>query len=207
MSDFSTGSRVARPELTAKATTRADGATVLASPAVGLWRGAPEVGSVVVPGQRLGEVETLGVITLLRAPVSAMGRVITAHGADGGLARRVVQYGDALLVLDPSSAASAITATQKTSAGARTESGALVFRTPSSGRYYGKPGPGKAPFVHVGDVIVTGQAVALLEVMKTFNRLQYGGEGLPARARVTAIVPADESDLAPGDVLFELEPE
>ena len=33
------------------------------------------------------------------------------------------------------------------------ESGALVLRTPSSGRYYGKPGPGKAPFVAVGDVI------------------------------------------------------
>jgi acetyl-CoA carboxylase biotin carboxyl carrier protein len=207
MSDSSSSSRVARPELTAKASTRADGTTVLASPTVGLLRGAPALGSVVVPGQWLGEVETLGVITLLRAPTSAMGLVVAALGADDGRARRVVQYGETLLVLDPSSAASAITATQKTSAGARAESGALVFRTPSSGRYYGKPGPGKAPFVSVGDVIVTGQAVALLEVMKTFNRLQYGGEGLPARARVKAIVPADESDLAPGDVLFELEPE
>jgi hypothetical protein len=36
--------------------------------------------------------------------------------------------------------------------------------------------------------------------------VQYGGEGLPPRARVRAIVPADESDLAPGDVILELEP-
>lgn len=207
MSDPITGSRVARQELTAKATSRADGHTVLSSPSVGLWRGAPEVGAVVVPGQSLGELETLGVITLLRAPGTAIGLVVDAHGAREGRARRAVQHGDALLVLDPSSAASAISAKTQGVAAARTESGALVFRTPSSGRYYGKPGPGKEPFVRVGDVIAVGQAVALLEVMKTFNRLQYGGEGLPERARIKAIVPADESDLAPGDVLLELEPE
>lgn len=204
---FTDSSRVARPESTARATTREDGKTVLRSPGVGLWRGAPELGAVVVPGQSLGELETLGVITLLRAPATAVGLVVDVLGAREGLARRAVQHGDALLVLDPSSAANALGAAATVGAGAAATSGALVFRTPSSGRYYGKPGPGKEPFVRVGDVIAVGQAVALLEVMKTFNRLQYGGEGLPQRARVKAIVPADESDLAPGDVLLELEPE
>ena len=199
-------SRVARPELTAKATTRADGLTELRSPGVGLWRGAPPLGEVIVGGQPIGELETLGMLTRLRAPAGTSGRVVAALGADRGLARRTAQHGDALLVLDPAAGAAvdARTASSRTDAqGAN--AGALVLRTPSSGRYYGKPGPGKAPFVAVGDIVVEGQSVALLEVMKTFTRVQYGGEGLPPRARVRAIVPADESDLAPGDVILELE--
>jgi len=148
---------------------------------VGLWRGAPEVGAVVVPGQSIGELETLGVITLLRAPATAIGLVVDAHGAREGRAR-AVQHGTRCSC-SIRRAASAISAKTQGVAAARTESGALVFRTPSSGRYYGRPGPGREPFVKVGDVIAVGQAVALLEVMKTFNRLQYGGEGLPERAR------------------------
>ena len=207
MSDGSTATRVTRPELTVKLAIRGDGKAVLESPSVGLWRGAPEEGAVVVPGQALGELETLGVITLLRAPATATGLVIEVHGAREGRARRPVQYGDALLVLEWTDAASELAATAQERADARRESGVLVFCTPSSGRYYARPAPGKAPFVEVGDVIVAGQAVALLEVMKTFNRLQYGGDALPERARVKRIVPADASDLAPGDVLLELEPE
>lgn len=198
-------SRVARPELTAKATPRADGLTELRSPGVGLWRGAPPLGEVIVGGQPIGELETLGVLTRLRAPAGVSGRVVEALGAARGLARRTAQHGDALLVLDPSVGAASETGSASRNDAQGAEAGALVLRTPSSGRYYGKPGPGKAPFVAVGDVIVEGQSVALLEVMKTFTRVQYGGEGLPPRARVRAIVPADESDLAPGDVILELE--
>jgi acetyl-CoA carboxylase biotin carboxyl carrier protein len=198
-------SRVARPELTAKATTRADGLTELRSPGVGLWRGAPPLGEVIVGGQPIGELETLGVLTRLRTPAGASGRVVEALGAASGLARRTAQHGDALLVLDPSVGAASETGSASRADATSNTAGALVLRTPSSGRYYGKPGPGKAPFVAVGDVVVEGQSVALLEVMKTFTRVQYGGEGLPPRARVRAIVPADESDLAPGDVILELE--
>ena len=49
------------------------------------------------------------------------------------------------------------------------------------------------------------QAVGLIEVMKTFSRLHYGGEGLPTRARVRVIVVKDEEDVAAGDTLFELD--
>jgi acetyl-CoA carboxylase biotin carboxyl carrier protein len=122
-----------------------------------------------------------------------------------------VQYGDALVVLDPAAVAVAETPTvdtaQRAAAGTRNASdGVLRLLAPSSGRYYATPGPGKEPFVRVGEVIATGRTVALLEVMKTFNRVHYGGEGMPERARVLAIVPAPESDLAPGDVILELEP-
>ena len=42
--------------------------------------------------------------------------------------------------------------------------------------------------------------------MKTFHRVTFAGEGLPARARVLAVRPTDGDDLAAGDILIELEP-
>ena len=47
--------------------------------------------------------------------------------------------------------------------------------------------------------------MALIEVMKTFNRVTYGGDDVPERARVKRIVPADGDDVEAGDVLIELE--
>ncbi len=48
--------------------------------------------------------------------------------------------------------------------------------------------------------------VAIIEVMKTFNRVSFGGPGLPERVRVRAIVPRDGDDVEAGDVLLELDP-
>ena len=86
------------------------------------------------------------------------------------------------------------------------EQGALSFDAPMSGRFYGRPSPGEPPFVAQGDTVTRGQTVGLLEVMKTFNRVVYGGDGLPERARVIAVVPEDESDLDAGDIILQLEP-
>jgi len=84
--------------------------------------------------------------------------------------------------------------------------GAIAIRAPSSGRFWARPSPDKPAFVAAGDTVATGQTLCLLEVMKTFHRVTFAGEGLPARARVLAVRPADGDDLAAGDVLVELEP-
>jgi acetyl-CoA carboxylase biotin carboxyl carrier protein len=86
-----------------------------------------------------------------------------------------------------------------------TTTASLAIRAPSSGRFWARPSPDKPSFVSVGDVVTAGQTVCLLEVMKTFHRVTYAGDGLPERARVLAIRPADGDDLAAGDVLVELE--
>ena len=66
---------------------------------------------------------------------------------------------------------------------------------------------GKVPVLRgVSLKVAPGQTVALLEVMKTFHRVAYGGDGLPERAKDVAIVPAEESDLAGGDAILTLEP-
>ncbi len=41
--------------------------------------------------------------------------------------------------------------------------------------------------------------------MKTFNRITFGGDGLPETAKVVAVVPENESDLDQGDVILKLE--
>ncbi|MCH9687687.1 MAG: hypothetical protein K0V04_40025 [Deltaproteobacteria bacterium] len=194
--------RVFVPELVAQV--HREGSTIeLRSPAVGLWRGAPTTGQLVVPRAMIGELEVLGVRHRVRAPDDAAGLVLEAAGPR--LARRPVAYGDVLLQLDPD--ASPIAADlAATSAGAASEAGGVAFRSPLSGRFYARAAPDKPPFVQVGDVIETGRTVALLEVMKTFNRIAYGGDGLPPRARVLGLGPNDEDDVEEGDVLLRIEP-
>jgi acetyl-CoA carboxylase biotin carboxyl carrier protein len=173
----------------------------LRAPAVGLWRGAPAEGEIVSPGESLGQLEVLGVLHRLVAPAGARGVVV---GSPSGVARVAVGYGDVLVRLDPLSAAAA--RAEQTDSAQETDAGGLALRAPTSGRFYCRPGPGKDAFVEAGDEVSTGTTVCLLEVMKTFNRVVYGGDGLPERARVIAVVPEDESDLDAGDIILQLEP-
>ena len=176
---------------------------VLCAPAVGMWRGAPAPGAVLVAGAPLGELEVLGVLHELVAPERTSGMVGEGEGAR--LAERPVGYGDALVQLRPLELGSALASTGAATA-ARDDAGKLLFRAPLSGRFYARPSPDKPNFVAVGDEIAFGQTVALLEVMKTFNRLAYGGEGLPERARVRAVLVRDEADVDAGAPILELEP-
>ena len=178
-------------------------AWILRSPSPGLFLPSVVGGDRIVRGHVLGQLEVLGRRVTLTAPDVA-GLVATAgamHGAPDLLAPRTVGYADALLVLDITThlgaAAAAETATETTATG-------LVFRAPTSGRFYSRSTPGKPPFVSVGDELGPGATVCLLEVMKTFNRVTYGGPGLPERARVTAVLVADGADVTAGDPLLQL---
>ncbi len=172
----------------------------LRAPTVGRWRDAPAEGSLIKPGFSLGFVDTLGVLHRLVAPPGAVGVVTAREG--NAKAPGDVAYGDVLLTLDleaatGSAAAAAVEATADVTG--------LAFRSPLSGRFYLRPSPDQPPFVSSGDTIKVGQTVALLEVMKTFNRVTYGGDGLPPTATVVEVVPENESDLDQGDVILRLE--
>ncbi len=180
---------------------RDDGRIELRSPGVGLWREAPPMGSLVAEGAPIGRLEVLGELSPLFAPDDVRGLVIE-EGGERTRARRPVGYDDLLLVLDPELGGAAARA-PVSAAGVGSE---LVFRAPTSGRFYARPGPDKPPFVAVGDVIRRGQSIALLEVMKTFSRIQYDGAGLPDEARVLRVVPGDGDDIEQGAALLELEP-
>lgn len=171
------------------------------SPSVGLVRELPLEGDVVSAGRPIGRLETLGALSTLIAPQGASGRVVRT--SSGAAATVGVGYGSELLTIDTRIGAASGEATEVTAA---TRTGSLVFAAPMSGRFYSRAAPTKPAMASLGQVIELGQALCLLEVMKTFNRVTYGGVGAVERARITRIVPSDGDDVARGAVLFELEP-
>lgn len=179
-----------------------DGLIVLRAPRPGMLRLAPRKGRALREGERCGELEVLGTLTKLVVP-AGVGGLVVEEAAHDELARRPVAYGDVIAVIDPKAVAGALGATGEAAAAA--VAGGLVWKTPLGGRYYGRPSPSAEPFVKVGDVIKTGQTVALIEVMKTFNRASYGGAGLPAEARVVRVLVSEGDDVNGGDALLALE--
>ncbi len=176
------------------------GCWTIAAPTVGWWRGAPSSGALVRGGDSIGTLEILGVQHELHAPAGAAGIVVESTGATS--VRSAVDHGSTLLVLDPSGAIGVEDAGAEE---ATSIDGALSFGSPMSGRFYTRPSPDKAPFVEAGMILEEGQTVCLLEVMKTFNRITYGGAGLPARAKVSKVVPADGDEVSGGEPLLLLE--
>jgi acetyl-CoA carboxylase biotin carboxyl carrier protein len=179
-----------------------DGKIALLAPAPGLFRKGSPLGIRLVPGARVGELEVLDRLCRLVVPDDAEG-VVVAGTAVVGRARLPVAYGTQLALLDPEAGAPA-SARSARAAASKGASG-LVFKTPLGGRYYARPAPNAEAFVKVGDEIGPGTTLAIVEVMKTFNRVQYGGPTLPPRARVVRIVRKDGEDVASGDALLELE--
>lgn len=192
--------RTTQPRVTAGLLRDGDEQRLL-SPGVGMLRGLAPAGTQLGEGSIVGELDVLGVLHLIVAPPGTTGVVGTAEPRTG---ERAVAHGDVLLRLAPVTLGDPATTVD---AGAMADDvGKLLFRSPLSGRFYARPGPDRPDFVKPGDVITTGQTVALLEVMKTFNRLTYGGVGLPERARVRAILVRDEADVEGGTAILELEP-
>jgi acetyl-CoA carboxylase biotin carboxyl carrier protein len=171
----------------------------LLAPSVGVFTPAVTEGELVSAGQVVGTIDVLGVLRELTVPEGVAGRV--THRVGGGRSRVPVQYGDALFAISTTSMGDV---TAKTSAVSADSQGAPSFVAPMSGRFYSRPSPTEPPFIAVGDTVQQGQTVGLLEVMKTFNRLVYQGDGLPERAKVERIVPKEGDDVVRGDVILAL---
>lgn len=198
-------SRLSPPVVRARLAAGPEGRQLLLAPAVGLYRGAPAPGALVGPGESIGALEILGVVHHVLAPAGAGGLVVGEPARVSARARRPVEFDELLLTLDPAGARGDFAPAPSVAAGTAPASGAAAFRAPTSGRFYSRSGPGKPAFIREGAVLEQGQTVGLIEVMKTFSRVLYGGDGLPARARLLRICVEDESDVAQGDVLLEVE--
>ena len=170
---------------------------ILRSPAPGLFLPAAGL-TLVTRGLAIGELDVLGRRTLLLAPD------VTGLVTGAALDTRKVGYGDPLFTLGAPTAIAGGGASDAPALDTATTG--LVFRAPTSGRFYSRSTPEKPAFVAVGDTLSAGSTVCLLEVMKTFNRVTYGGPSLPERAKVREILIADGADVTAGDALLALEP-
>ncbi len=72
---------------------------------------------------------------------------------------------------------------------------------PLLGRFYAQPEPGAPPFVLVGAEVMEDTTVGLIEVMKTFNAVQAGVNGI-----ITEICVQDAQLVEYGEVLFRIRP-
>ena len=173
---------------------------VLRSPRPGLFTLAAPEGALLGPGQAAGVLLVLGEAHPLVVPAGVAGRVASRRP---DRVHAPVAYGDALYELAPlEGLASAVTEDA-----AEDASGAPALRANMAGRFWHRAAPDRPPFVAAGDVIEAGRAVGVIEVMKTFNEVLYRPTaGLPPRARVVRLVPADGAEVAQGDALVEVEP-
>jgi len=178
----------------------------LRAPRPGVFVPAISGGELVIPGSAIGDLIVLGrTFAVIARQVS--GFAVQLVDVDTTLrGRRAVGYGAILSALDPSRTrdpAGGDAVDPVVPAGAAATG--LVFRAPTSGRFYGRSAPDKPPFVSPGAQLGHGATICLLEVMKTFSRVTYGGPGLPDTARVVRVLVADGADVSAGQPLLELE--
>jgi biotin carboxyl carrier protein len=74
------------------------------------------------------------------------------------------------------------------------------------GVFYNRPSPEAAPFVQAGSAVSAGNVLGLVEVMKSFNQIIYGGPGLPERGEVAQVLVSDNAEVVFGQVLFRIRP-
>ena len=79
--------------------------------------------------------------------------------------------------------------------------GVTRIESPMVGVFYRAPNPGAPAFVDVGDTVVPGQVLCILEAMKLFNELKAETAGVVRSINVENAQPVEY-----GELLFELEP-
>lgn len=77
-----------------------------------------------------------------------------------------------------------------------------VVSAPFVGVFYRRPSPDQPPFVEVGDRVKADDTVCLIEVMKLFNSIRAGVDGV-----VTAIEVEDATLVEYGQVLMRIAPD
>jgi len=172
------------------------GEATLRAPKVGSWSQPPEPGALIEAGSRVGVLRQLSHRFVLVAPEGVSGRAVLN---DASVHRVAVAYGDVLCRIQP--VASLETPASAAGAAPSRAGGALQVCAPTDGVFYRGPATGAPAYVQAGDRVVLGQPVGLIEVMKTFNPIGYGGAGLPDEAEVVAVLAADGAEVRAGQPL------
>ncbi len=192
------------PILVARVGGSPNGRILVLAPLVGTWTEHPHTGALVGPGSRIGLLSHLTKRFALVLPEGAAGRV--AHGLPRDRAV-AVEYGQVLFELAAveaveGQALSEDAGTLGRPPGADLPPGTWAVLSPTDGVFYRRPSPAAAPFVEEGSRVRSGDPIGLVEVMKTFNQIAYGGPGFPEEAQVVEIRRTDAEEVRAGDVLL-----
>ena len=172
-----------------------DGDTVLCAPTVGWFEYAVQVGDAVAAGRVIGTLRVLNRKVTVAAPSGSRGVVVA--GPQAG--RSGAEYGQVLLWLGQP-----VTPAEGESGGSAGAATTDHYRVtaPIDGIFYTRPSPDAPSFVSPGDRVTAGTTLGLVEVMKTFNPVRYGGIGAPAEGIVDAVEIRDQQEVSAGQLLF-----
>jgi len=174
----------------------------LLSPGVGWWSGGPCVGAIVGPGSQVGRLRSLNRRFVLIVPDGVSGRVVV-----DGARSLAVGFDQVLFRLEELSQDEGVGGKQspvgRADGSSDLPAGMCAVTSPTDGVFYRGPSPEATPFVEVGSRVRTGQAIGLVEVMKTFNQIVYEGPpALPEEATVLELRCDDGAEVAAGQILL-----
>jgi acetyl-CoA carboxylase biotin carboxyl carrier protein len=181
---------------------------LITAPVVGMADGAPKAGLFLNPFDRVITMKVLNVRYVLRLPRDVHGRVTEVFIPNS---YTPVAYGEPLARVDPRVLEAGAEGSTATGAGAGAagdadDSGLITVQAPSEGIFYRRPSPDSPPYVEVGSAVTPGSMLGLVEIMKCFHQITYGGPGLPERGKVTDILVDDAAEVQFAQALFRIKP-
>jgi acetyl-CoA carboxylase biotin carboxyl carrier protein len=180
---------------------------LVTSPIVGMADGAPKNGLFLNPFDRVITMKILNVRYVLRLPRDVHGRITQVFIPN---CYTPVAYGEPIARIDPRALNAGTEAVNTTGtagvAADAQEAGFITVAAPSDGIFYRRPSPDAPPYVEVGSKVTAGSMLGLVEIMKCFHHITYGGPGLPESGEITKILAEDTSEVRFGQPLFLVKP-
>ena len=173
---------------------RLDDGKALCAPGVGVFEYAVQAGDALRAGRVLGTLRVLNRLVPVLVPAGCEG--VVAEAPPPG--RHAVAYGQVLVhVGDPVAGRAA----DAVAVAASKEDGHAIV-SPIDGIFYCRPTPDAEAFVSEGGRVTEGRTLGLIEVMKTFNPVRYGGIGAPPEGVVLRVEVVDQAEVRAGQTLF-----
>ena len=198
---------MAEPKIAARVDELEGESYLVRSPAVGVVEALPGMGVYLNAMEGFLTLRVLGQRRVVLLPRGVEGRVVEQL-VEGRWVP--VEYNQPLLRLR---------AGQEASAGPRARAAAgenaaegldrdlVAVPSPTDGIFHRRATPESPPYVEEGTAVARGTVLGLVEVMKCFNQIVYGGPGLPERGVVARVLAENAAEVKFGQPLFMIRPE